>query len=62
MDDLRGICLMRGVWRSRIYRITHPDAVGAPLQHSCSSSHHRQQSLLTQQRLQQIHPASSEPL
>jgi hypothetical protein len=60
MDDLCGICLMRGAWRSRIYRITHPDAVGAPLQHSRSSSHHRQQSLLRQQRLQQIHPASSE--
>jgi hypothetical protein len=62
MDDLRGYCFMRGAWRSMVYRVTHPDAVGPPLRCSRSSSHHRQQqSLMRQQRLQQMYPVSSEP-
>lgn len=62
MDDLRGYCLMRGAWRSMVYRVTHPEAVGAPLRFSRSSSHYRQQqSLMRQQRLQQMYPVSSEP-
>jgi hypothetical protein len=44
-----------------VYRATHPDAVGAPLQLPRSSSHFRQrQSLMRQQRLQQLYPVSSE--
>lgn len=63
MDGLRGYCLMRGAWRSMVYRVTHPDAVGAPMRTSRPSSHHRQQqSLLRQQRLQQMLPASNEPV
>jgi hypothetical protein len=62
MDDLRRYCLLRGAWRSRVYRVTHPDAAWFPLQHSCSSSRHRQQSLMRQQRLQQMHPVSNEPV
>lgn len=62
MDDLRGYCFMRGAWRSMVYRVTHPDAVGAPLRFSRTPSHYRQQqSLMRQQRLQQMHPVSSEP-
>jgi hypothetical protein len=54
---------MRGAWRSIVYRVTHPDAVGAPLQHSRSSSHYRQQlSLMREQLLQQMYPASREPM
>jgi hypothetical protein len=63
VDDLRGDCLMRGAWRSMAYRVTHPDAVGAPLQRSRSSSHYRQQlSLMREHRLQQMYPASSKPI
>jgi hypothetical protein len=63
MDELRGDCLMRGAWRSMVYRVTHPDAVGAPLQRSRAPSHYRQQqSFMRQQRLQQMYPATSEPL
>jgi hypothetical protein len=63
MNDLRGYYLMKGAWRSMVYRVTHPDAVGAPLKRSRSSSHYRQQlSLMREQRLQQMYPASSEPM
>jgi hypothetical protein len=63
MDDLRGLCFVRGAWRSMVYRVTHPDAVGAPLQLPRSSSDYRQrQSLMRQQRLQQMYPVSSEPV
>jgi hypothetical protein len=56
MDDLRGYCLMRGAWRSMVYRVTHPGAVGAPLQRSRAPSHYRQHlSLMRQQRLQQMY-------
>jgi hypothetical protein len=49
--------------RSMVYRVTHPDAVGAPLQRSHAPSHYRQQqSLMRQQRLQQMYPVTSEPL
>jgi hypothetical protein len=61
MDDLRVYCVLRGAWQSRVYRVTHPDAVGAPLQQSRSSFHHKQQSLMRQQRLQ-MHPVSNEPV
>jgi hypothetical protein len=45
-----------------VYRVTHPDADGAPLQRSRAASHHRQQqSLMRQQPLQQMYPASTEP-
>jgi hypothetical protein len=55
--------IVRGAWQSMVYRATHPDAVGAPLQRSCAPFNHRQQRSLVmrQQRLQQMYPVSSEP-
>jgi hypothetical protein len=63
MSDLRDRCLIRGAWRSVVYRVTYPDAVGAPLRSSRSSSHYRQQqSLLRQQHLQHMHLDSNQPV
>jgi hypothetical protein len=40
-----------------VYRVTHPDAVGAPLQRFRAPSQYRQQQpLMRQQRLQQLYP------
>ena len=50
--DLQGYCCMRGPWRSMVYGITHPDAVGSNHQRSHSSLQRHQQRV--QQRQQQL--------
>lgn len=52
MGDLQGCCFLRGPWRSMVYRITHPNAVGVSFQRSQGSfQRQQQQQQLRQQQL-----------
>lgn len=34
MHSLKGVCELRGPWRSMLYKLTHPDAAGVPFRRS----------------------------
>ena len=53
MHEVEALCLMRGWWRSMVYKITHPDATGIRYRRRRVPSQSQQQRLqLRQQQLQ----------
>jgi hypothetical protein len=40
MYDLKAACVLRGSWRSMLYRVTHPHAVGVPFRRPPDATRH----------------------
>jgi hypothetical protein len=40
MYDMQAACALCGAWRSMLYRVTHPHAVGVPFWRPPDATHH----------------------
>jgi hypothetical protein len=45
MHDLKGVCELRGSWRSMLYKLTHPNAAVVPFRRSRAAIERRSSSV-----------------